>query len=61
MPSTNVMYWEGKIARNVTRDKNNLTALRAAGWKTVIIWECELSRGAERLLRLLEQVRGKDS
>jgi len=30
-----------KLARNQERDAENEGALRAAGWRVVVIWECE--------------------
>jgi len=43
IPSTNVEYWEKKFAGNVERDKRNLRLLRARGWRTMVVWECELT------------------
>jgi DNA mismatch endonuclease (patch repair protein) len=40
-PKTNTDYWGSKLKRNQTRDKKNLSALTALGWKTLVIWECE--------------------
>ncbi|MBI4000616.1 MAG: DNA mismatch endonuclease Vsr [Nitrospira defluvii] len=39
MPQTNRAYWEGKIARNVTRDQQVTDSLKKQGWKVVRIWE----------------------
>jgi DNA mismatch endonuclease (patch repair protein) len=44
MPKTNAIYWRAKIERNRLRDKRNVRLLHKAGWKTKIIWECELKR-----------------
>ena len=41
-PATNVDYWEPKILRNVERDKENQEKLSAAGWKVLLVWECQL-------------------
>ena len=41
-PSTNIEYWEPKILRNVERDKKNQDLLVKAGWKVLLIWECQL-------------------
>jgi len=41
-PSTNVEYWDGKIAGNLRRDKNVKAALTKLGWKYLVIWECQL-------------------
>ena len=41
-PATNVDYWKPKILRNVERDKENQEKLSAAGWKVLLVWECQL-------------------
>ena len=43
MPKTNVAYWTAKIARNVARDQQHLKQLKVAGWRTLVVWECQLS------------------
>lgn len=47
-PKTNAHYWAAKIARNRTRDVANAERLDALGWRTLVVWECELS-GLEAL------------
>ncbi|MGV2981941.1 very short patch repair endonuclease [Camelimonas sp. ID_303_24] len=42
MPASNADYWRGKIGGNVTRDATHLAALRQAGWRVLIVWECQL-------------------
>lgn len=42
-PGSNLSYWGPKLARNVERDAANLEALQSAGWKTLVIWECEIA------------------
>ena len=41
-PKSNADYWGPKLKRNQARDKNNLKALTAIGWKPLVIWECEI-------------------
>jgi DNA mismatch endonuclease (patch repair protein) len=41
MPKSNLTYWKPKLERNRARDTRNIEALAAAGWKPLIIWECE--------------------
>jgi len=41
MPKSNLAYWRPKLERNRERDTRNIEALAAAGWKPLIIWECE--------------------
>lgn len=42
VPKSNVDYWTGKVARNRARDHEVRMALKAQGWHTVEIWECQL-------------------
>ena len=41
LPKSRLDYWLPKFARNVERDGIARTALEAAGWRCLIIWECE--------------------
>lgn len=41
LPKSRLDFWVPKLKRNVERDTLNLIALRASGWRTVVIWECE--------------------
>jgi len=50
LPVTNREYWAGKQQRNSDRDRRNIRVLRAAGWRVLIVWECQM-----RNLRRLEQ------
>jgi DNA mismatch endonuclease (patch repair protein) len=42
MPSSNVEYWQNKIKRNKTRDRQQSSELKKNGWRVVRIWEHEL-------------------
>lgn len=53
-PKANVDYWAAKIARNKKRDRATLLELKAAGWRALVLWECEL--GNETLIR--QQIQG---
>mgnify|MGYP002635951584 CR=1 FL=1 len=44
LPKNNAAFWKTKFARNVERDKEKIQELHVAGWKTLIIWECELKK-----------------
>jgi len=41
-PATNVKFWQDKRQGNVERDKQNFKNLRKAGWKVLIVWECQI-------------------
>ena len=53
MPNSNVKYWQQKIAGNVERDKSHRSALENAGWRVVVIWECEVPEALPSLERSL--------
>jgi DNA mismatch endonuclease (patch repair protein) len=47
-PSSNVEFWQTKLTGNKRLDYRNLSRLKAAGWRTFVIWECAL-KGPRRL------------
>ena len=49
LPKSNKEYWIPKINKNVNRDKMHIKELKKNGWKVLVIWECEISKGRERL------------
>ena len=40
-PSTRQGFWQDKFRRNVERDAKAIEALRADGWRVMVVWECE--------------------
>ncbi len=59
LPHSRQDYWEPKIKANVERDIRNRKALEEAGWRVIVIWECELKKriADERLARLCEEIK----
>ena len=56
LPKSNRRYWQAKIGRNRERDAKNLRALHKAGWKTLVVWECELAnpmKSGQKILRFV--------
>lgn len=54
IPKTRTQWWLDKINGNIANDKKFLRILVQAGWRIVIIWECELkSRNSENTLQNL--------
>jgi len=56
-PKTRTSFWKAKFARNVARDRMNLTDLGRLGWEVMVVWECEttdLEGLAPRLVRFLD-------
>ena len=54
-PSANSAFWQTKFDANMARDRRNTTALKRAGWRVAVIWECE-TRQPERLARRLQRL-----
>lgn len=52
LPRSNLRYWQPKLARNVARDAEHVIALRAEGWRTLVIWECETKHARQLAARL---------
>lgn len=42
LPSTNLEYWEKKIADNLERDERKTRALEKLGYRVLIVWQCQL-------------------
>jgi DNA mismatch endonuclease (patch repair protein) len=64
-PKSRTAFWSRKFADNVARDHRTTQSLRRAGWRVIVVWECELrnlnalSRRLDRTLRRLEPARSK--
>ena len=41
-PKTRKEFWENKFKTNVKRDKEIQEKIKNIGWKSVVIWECEV-------------------
>lgn len=46
---SNVSFWQMKLERNRRRDSKVLGQLQKAGWKTLVIWECQIKKGSWQL------------
>jgi DNA mismatch endonuclease, patch repair protein len=58
IPRSNAGYWGPKLERNRLRDKKNIDELKAAGWKSLVIWECE-TKSEDDLQNCLEKFLGE--
>lgn len=59
IPKSRVGFWLLKLEGNRKRDQRKLAELRAQGWSTLTVWECELKKPMKvrtRLKRFLEKV-----
>ena len=51
-PESNTEFWRKKLAANKARDIHNLAALRRAGWRVFVVWECRTADPAGLAKRL---------
>lgn len=56
MPASNRRFWTKKFSGNRERDRRTARKLRAAGWKVLTIWQCQLDE--RRLRRLAGHIAG---
>jgi len=56
IPKTRSEWWAAKLARNKARDEEARVELEAAGWRVVVIWECEVA-DQDRLTDVIEQLK----
>jgi DNA mismatch endonuclease (patch repair protein) len=52
MPEATAAYWSDKIERNRYRDILVRGQLEQSGWRTLVVWECELKDEAKLTRRL---------
>ena len=54
LPKSNRPFWRKKLTRNAEKDSENRVALKAMGWRIVVVWECELRDRSRLCNRLAE-------
>tara|TARA_B100000925_G_scaffold264554_1_gene223152 strand:+ start:97 stop:516 length:420 start_codon:yes stop_codon:yes gene_type:complete len=52
-PKTRREFWEKKFKENIERDKKTQKKLKNLGWKTKILWECEIKK-QDKLIKKIE-------
>lgn len=58
LPKTRPEYWLQKIEGNRQRDAANDARLHALGWRTFVVWECEVRKRPAGLPRRLTKFLG---
>lgn len=56
LPKTRADFWTTKFLANVARDADKTAALRAQGWKVLVVWECEIRDRYTLARRLAKQL-----
>ena len=49
-------YWQGKILRNIERDKKYNRLLRKDGWKVMRIWEHDVNKNLEKCINKVKNI-----
>lgn len=52
LPKTRTAFWKAKFLGNTQRDAIAEAALRRAGWRVIVVWECELVSNSDVVRRL---------
>lgn len=61
VPATNTDFWNAKLIRNTARDQRSADALRAAGWRVEVIWECQTKDATSFEALLLDILRPREA
>lgn len=57
MPKSREEYWGPKLEGNIRRDKSSRAKLSRAGWRSLVVWDCEtqdIEKLGTRLIKFLE-------
>jgi DNA mismatch endonuclease, patch repair protein len=46
-PQSHVDFWSEKLDRNMARDRAAIAAIKSAGWRPKVIWQCKLNAGID--------------
>ena len=57
LPKSRVEFWEKKFADNIKRDFLARKALKSAGWRVIVVWECELDDIKTLQRRLISELK----
>lgn len=57
-PENNAEFWRKKITANIESYSRNKVLLEQAGWRVLVIWECELKKDSlkDSLNKLLSKI-----
>ena len=62
-PKSRVYFWQSKFEATIKRDRSKIKQLRRAGWKVLVIWECDLAnhRFESSMKELVRKLAGNNS
>ncbi|WP_353389059.1 very short patch repair endonuclease [Halopseudomonas sabulinigri] len=56
VPKTREDFWSDKFRATVARDLRAIQALKDAGWRVLVVWECEIKHSRDTTLAALVSV-----
>jgi DNA mismatch endonuclease, patch repair protein len=54
LPKSKLEYWKPKIAANKARDRKTLRELAKSGWRSLVVWQCELRKAQTAITRAVD-------
>ncbi|MFZ3099870.1 MAG: very short patch repair endonuclease [Minisyncoccales bacterium] len=57
LPKTNRTFWRKKFTLNKRRDAIKIKELHQIGWKTLIIWECEIKQCTDCIVKKISELK----
>jgi DNA mismatch endonuclease (patch repair protein) len=55
-PKSHMDFWNNKFIKNLKRDKEKLILLKNAGWKTLVIWECQIKNDLTNSVKKIKRI-----
>jgi len=54
-PKTREEFWENKFNANIKRDLEVQKEIKNIGWKSIILWECEINKNILEIKKLFSE------
>lgn len=59
LPKSKLDYWKPKIAANKARDRKRVKELAKLGWRSLVVWQCELKEIQTAIARAVDFLKDK--
>lgn len=56
MPKSHSEFWSKKFEKNIERDSLKLNLLSSEGWKTMVIWECQIKNNVSNFIKKVKSL-----
>ncbi len=56
LPSTRRDWWKTKLEGNRNRDSDYMVALKASGWRVIVIWECSFRKPKTNRSKAMDEI-----